>query len=358
MAARDASAWVPALLLPEVVQNVAPHLLYQDLLRLLACCRELRAATDLELDLSSVTLRASHAVALASTHARRFRLTVAIDRCDQSLFDRAVALPITLLAVRPPDSHLQTLRGVGMSSGLRALRLLYSVGASIDDLSPLAQCSSLITLAIHNAGSLTDISPLTNCRSLHTLDLRRCARLHDISALARFAAWQLAAVTLQGCLKLQDVGPLATLRSLQTLDLSLCSALEDASPLGMCAELRTLNLTGCRKLRILDGLAACPRLHTLFATGCQVLTEVAALAKSRSLHALHLNKCPSVTDVSELGHCATLQLLNLRCSGVVHVPCRNGLRVEFEGSQPAAPQLGVVILSDEALSDVLGYGPP
>lgn len=43
-----------------------------------------------------------------------------------------------------------------------------------------------------------------------------------------------------------------------------------------------------------------------------------------------------MTDVSALGTCASLRYVNLRCSGVIRVPCREGLRMEFDSTRSGA----------------------
>ena len=324
------------LLLPEVAQNVAAHLHHVDVLRFLACCHELQLVTLIELDLSSEQLPASRAIACARAYGQRFCLTFTVDRCDQVSLDQLLRLPsLHGLAVRPPNAGpTRPVRSLAACSNrLRQLRLLYSIAQEVSDVSPIARCPALTTLVMHCASSVEDLSPLGACRSLQTLDLRRCSRIRDLSGLAReggAAAWQLSAVTLQGCSPLLDVSPLAALPRLRSLDLSLCSSLEEVSSLGRCSQLETLMLTGCTKLRDVRGLIDCPALRTLYVGGCIALSEVNVLAQCQALHTLHLNKCPNITDVSELGFCKTLRLLNLRCSGAVHVPCRDGLRVEFD----------------------------
>ena len=82
----------------------------------------------------------------------------------------------------------------------------------------------------------------------------------------------------------------------------------------------------------MGGLARCAALRTLYLTGCTRLVEVAPLAGCPRLHTLHLGRCRAVRDVSELGQCDSLRVLNLRCSGAVVVPRREGLLVEFDVS--------------------------
>jgi len=131
----------PPILLPEVVHNIAPHLAYPDLLRFLTCCRELYAYKDFDLDVSSEILCSSEALSLAWSHIHRFRFHFAVDRCNQQMFDSLMSLPMVSLVVRPPtvEPPLRAISSVGMCKGLRQLRLLYSTGSHIDDLSPLAQ---------------------------------------------------------------------------------------------------------------------------------------------------------------------------------------------------------------------------
>ena len=114
------------------------------------------------------------------------------------------------------------------------------------------------------------------------------------------------------------------------LDVSSCVGLEDLSPLGSCGQLRLLRATGCTKLRCVDGLARCKALRTAYFTGCTSLQDVAPLAECAALHTLHLGRCSAARDVSALGRCPSLCVLNLRCSGAVVVPLREGLLVEFD----------------------------
>ena len=71
-------------------------------------------------------------------------------------------------------------------------------------------------------------------------------------------------------------------------------------------------------------------LRTAYFTGCASLQDVAPLAECAALHTLHLGRCSAVRDVSALGRCPSLCVLNLRCSGAVVVPLREGLIVEFD----------------------------
>ena len=81
-----------------------------------------------------------------------------------------------------------------------------------------------------------------------------------------------------------------------------------------------------------EGLARCAELRTLYLTGCALLEDVTPLAACAALHTLHLGRCRGVRDVGLLGRCTTLRVLNLRCSGAVVVPRREGLLIEWDVS--------------------------
>lgn len=251
--ARLAGAQPPPLLLPAVIQGVTPQLSHRDLLRLLACCHELRALEWIDLDLSDEALPAPRALTLATAYGQRFCLSFTVDRCSQEALTSLLQLPgLRSLSVRPPsvtspDLSVRSLAATATATGLRQLRLLHSIAKDISDVSPLSGLHSLTHLAMHHASGLVDLAPLAECRSLQTLDLRRCARVVDLRGLAReggAVSRQLSTLTLQGCCELRDASPLCALRRLRVLDLSRAASLEDVSSLGRCAELHTLVLTG------------------------------------------------------------------------------------------------------------------
>ena len=231
------------------------------------------------------------------------------------------------------------------------------------------------------------MAPLAAAPRLRCLELRKATALtsSDLAPLCTGAAcWRLASLGLQGCRLLRDVASLGALRALEEvclchrhstarstsrppehvlltrwhppwhpldtplgtpltppwhplggalvsqLDVSRCVGLEDLSPLGSCGLLRLLRATGCTQLRRIDGLARCTALRTAYFTGCASLQDVAPLAECAALHTLHLGRCSAARDVSALGRCPSLCVLNLRCSGAVVVPLREGLLVEFD----------------------------
>jgi hypothetical protein len=98
-------------------------------------------------------------------------------------------------------------------------------------------------------------------------------------------------------------------------------------------------------MRFAPSYICAPPLHLPTTSHRPFYQDVSALARCPALHTLHLNKCAEVRDVSALGYCPSLRLLNLRCSGAVHVPCRDNLRVEFDKPTEGSAQPILIIIS-------------
>ncbi|EOD11800.1 hypothetical protein EMIHUDRAFT_214099 [Emiliania huxleyi CCMP1516] len=293
-------------LLQEVVPIMVAsgqNLQANELMRLVSCCRVLRATLqNLELDLSARPSPAPRLLQFIALNAARFQLvSVDVDRCTQEAFDALLLVPgLRALTVRGPASSIRSLAGAERARSLQTLRLLKGVSVALaDDLSPLAACRPLTHLCLYGPAPLTSLGPLACCARLESLDLRGCEALVDVEPLVsagRAACHGLRSLSLRGCRSLRVVSPLRALLALESLDLS-CTLVSDVSML--------CELVGCRAL------------DTLYLTGCSKLSAVGCLAECHALRQLHLNKCRAVVDVGALGGCPTLRLLNLRCSGAL-----------------------------------------
>uniref|UniRef100_A0A7S3RJU5 F-box domain-containing protein n=1 Tax=Emiliania huxleyi TaxID=2903 RepID=A0A7S3RJU5_EMIHU len=327
-------------LLQEVVPIMVAsgqNLQANELMRLVSCCRVLRATLqNLELDLSARPSPAPRLLQFIALNAARFQLvSVDVDRCTQEAFDALLLVPgLRALTVRGPASSIRSLAGAERARSLQTLRLLKGVSVALaDDLSPLAACRPLTHLCLYGPAPLTSLGPLACCARLESLDLRGCEALVDVEPLVsagRAACHGLRSLSLRGCRSLRVVSPLRALLALESLDLS-CTLVSDVSMLCECPKLKTLTLTGCASLSDVAPLVGCRALDTLYLTGCSKLSAVGCLAECHALRQLHLNKCRAVVDVGALGGCPTLRLLNLRCSGALVVPAgRPGLLVLFD----------------------------
>uniref|UniRef100_A0A7S3VZ89 F-box domain-containing protein n=1 Tax=Emiliania huxleyi TaxID=2903 RepID=A0A7S3VZ89_EMIHU len=244
-------------LLQEVVPIMVAsgqNLQANELMRLVSCCRVLRATLqNLELDLSARPSPAPRLLQFIALNAARFQLvSVDVDRCTQEAFDALLLVPgLRALTVRGPASSIRSLAGAERARSLQTLRLLKGVSVALaDDLSPLAACRPLTHLCLYGPAPLTSLGPLACCARLESLDLRGCEALVDVEPLVsagRAACHGLRSLSLRGCRSLRVVSPLRALLALESLDLS-CTLVSDVSMLCECPKLKTLTLTGCASL--------------------------------------------------------------------------------------------------------------
>ena len=251
------SAGAMLALLQEVVPIMVAsgqNLQANELMRLVSCCRVLRATLqNLELDLSARPSPAPRLLQFIALNAARFQLvSVNVDRCTQEAFDALLLVPgLRALTVRGPASSIRSLAGAERARSLQTLRLLKGVSVALaDDLSPLAACRPLTHLCLYGPAPLTSLGPLACCARLESLDLRGCEALVDVEPLVsagRAACHGLRSLSLRGCRSLRVVSPLRALLALESLDLS-CTLVSDVSMLCECPKLKTLTLTGCASL--------------------------------------------------------------------------------------------------------------
>jgi Leucine-rich repeat (LRR) protein len=242
--------------------------------------------------------------------------------------------PLSLLQLSVPWQSLKRidLKGFGEGNNL--------------DLSPLATCSGLIHLDLHNtAAPSASLSLLQGLSKLQHLDLggeddfsrdytdlafldasfssslqhlaigNWCPHLQSIEGLSRCSA--LVYLRLQSCNELTSLAPLEGLTRLKELSLWYCRNLADIQPLASCLSLVILNLRHA-SVSDLRPLASCSRLSSLDLRFCNKLVDVTPLAACSSLQTLDLQDCDGVQDITPLSQMRSLCKLDLSHCGNIH----------------------------------------
>ena len=330
----------------DIVQVLGPHLSLADLLSLASTCRAVHATQGIRIDLAASNWQAEAVLALVSRRPGRFYVSDCdVSRCDQAKFNLLLALPgLQGLTVRSPGSPITSLAAAAGAPALRSLRMRERVVANDLDVTGLGGCPSLEHVSIRSRpgaqSSLRGMNALHACARLRALDLNGCGSddvAAGLSSLARgSAAWALERCSLQASTGLEatHLTTFSSFQLLTSLDLSRNISLTSVAPLGRCARLEKLVLSGCTALQSVAGLEECPALHSLYLSACTRLRskDLTPLMLCKALAILYLNRCTSIDDVSELVECPALKLLNVRCSGALVVPCREGLNVQFDSA--------------------------
>lgn len=107
------------------------------------------------------------------------------------------------------------------------------------DVSGLARCLSLHTLAISDCGGISGIGAFGGCSNLEVLRLNNLhSRSFDVAGLRRSTS--LRVVSLRGCEYVRDVNCLAECRGLESVDIADCNGVADVFALSR-SDVRVLN---------------------------------------------------------------------------------------------------------------------
>ena len=325
----------------------------RDILAFLGATRALRAVSGVVLRFGRVQ-KAARALEWCRRFGERFVCPeMDVLHCtDCDLVSLCSGAPgLTKLTVR--QCGINSAAPIQMAHALQSLRLFLTRSVLLDDVSPLSQCRSLAHVVLHWSGpapaEVGGLGALHACSKLKHLELKRIKRdgvaegLRSLAQASSAAAWSLQTLSLQICeLVNDDLQLFAGLRQLRDLDLSLNKSITSAALLAKCSELRELALNGCAMLDDVSGLMACSHLHTICLVGCKAFRDVTPLARCEALRSVNVARCSELRDVSELSNCLSLEVLNVRCSGVVSVPLREGLRIVWDADATTMGVVGVL----------------
>ena len=141
---------------------------------------------------------------------------------------------------------------------LRSLNLVNCKG--IKNLNDVAQIPSLEVLELYDA-TISDIQPISELSSLRTLRLSFCKEIEDFSPIAELVG--LHTLNLSSNMKLKRIDWMHKLNSMVELDLSGCQHLIKVFPISRIKSLRILNVSYCPHIRDLQSLSGCENLRRI-----------------------------------------------------------------------------------------------
>ena len=135
-------------------------------------------------------------------------------------------------------------------SGLEALTALenLNITGNVNDLSPLAGLTNLISLKIYGNGTISDFSPLAEMTKLQDLNItNRSTPGNQTASLVPLAGLTDLRTLNLGQGDMSDLSPLSGLSKLRSLSLS-SSTIRDLTPLGNLPELQSLYIYNSEKV--------------------------------------------------------------------------------------------------------------
>jgi internalin A len=191
-------------------------------------------------------------------------------------------------------------------TNLPSLRDLLIQSSQLQSLEGLAGLYNLQTVMLPRCSHLKRIINLSDdLVNLKTFDVNDCSSLEDISGLANVTS--LHTLNCSKCTSLRDIRPLASLHQLERLDFSKNTSLEDISPLIHLAGLKRLSLNECSKVEDITSLADLAHLEIVSLNWTEV-SDISALAKLSHLRILDI-LAQKVKDLTPLHHLPNLHEL-------------------------------------------------
>jgi BspA type Leucine rich repeat region (6 copies) len=209
-------------------------------------------------------------------------------------------------------SGVDSISPLAQCKQLEYVRLSLGDGINITNLSALAHCVQLRTIALNSCKGITDISSLGSCAKLESIKLSHCPRIVDLSALAQCV--ELRTIELNYCRRITDVSLLGSYAKLKRLVIYECQAITHISSMNGCAELESITMSHCPLITDLSALVQCVQLRTVALYYCRGITDISFLGNCAKLESLRLGYCPDVTDLSALAHCDQLKTVTLNYS--------------------------------------------
>lgn len=192
------------------------------------------------------------------------------------------------------------LTGLEHATNLKHLNLS---GNSIDDLTPIAGLTTLISLSLYS-NEFSSLTPLEGLTNLKSLDLSANG-INDITSLKGLTNLVELFIQLN---EIQDITPLKDLTNLETLYLTENNVVDISTLAGL------INLTDLylqfNSIEDITPLKGLTNLETLYLTNNDI-TDVTALAGLTGLKYLHLSYNRRLTDVSPLSGLVKLEILRL-----------------------------------------------
>jgi Leucine-rich repeat (LRR) protein len=236
--------------------------------------------------------------------------------------------------------HASGCSSVHFVEGIPTLEVFHLRDSHGDDLTPLAKCASLRSLAVINASRLTEEGLFElhgSFPALEKINLTRCTRLTSVVRLRQCAALREAILSLTPVTN-SGIAGLECIPGLTRLCLRGCERVTSVSTLRHCPSLRELVISktavtaegvkGLEEIGTLERLEAAYLKEVLPLGGCRSLraldlsgsavtdASVAALAGLPSLETLNLSSCPQLDDVRCLSESVSLRKLVLDSTGV------------------------------------------
>jgi len=222
-------------------------------------------------------------------------------------------------------SNCDGIDDIGPLAELPRLKRLSLAGTRVAKLNALASMQELQQLDLRFT-PITDLSGLRDLQDLSFLDCSICNELTDFSTLSEMEGLRTLKLEGTGIVDLTSIAPLDLLKY---LDLNYCGSIKKLAPLKGCHALHTLTLSHCTKVRDWPELAHHKGLWHLNLEANQ-LESLDLLGEMKELKWVNLSHNPGVTDLSPLKKLEFMKHIDLRMSGVTHLPAwlvDNGLRV-------------------------------